>query len=144
MEKIAPLGPVYQAGTLSGSPVAVAAGMASLKLTREAGFYDALGVRTTRLVTGLSAAAREAGVTFSADSIGGMFGVYFSADVPGSFADVMASDREAFNRFFHAMLEAGHYFAPSAFEAGFVSAAHGEAEIDATVAAARQVFAAQK
>ncbi|MBN8443499.1 MAG: glutamate-1-semialdehyde 2,1-aminomutase [Thauera sp.] len=141
MEKIAPLGPVYQAGTLSGSPVAVAAGMASLRLTREAGFYEALAARTERLVTGLCAAARDAGVTFSADSIGGMFGLYFSATVPASFADVMASDRDAFNRFFHAMLDAGHYFAPSAFEAGFVSAAHGDAEIDATVAAARKVFA---
>lgn len=141
MEKIAPLGPVYQAGTLSGSPVAVAAGMASLRLTREAGFYEALAARATRLVTGLSGAAHEAGVVFSADSIGGMFGLYFSAAVPASFADVMASDRDAFNRFFHAMLDAGHYFAPSAFEAGFVSAAHGEAEIDASIAAAREVFA---
>ncbi len=141
MEKIAPLGSVYQAGTLSGSPVAVAAGMVSLKLTREAGFYERLAASTERLVAGLSAAARDAGVTFSADSVGGMFGVYFADKVPASFADVMASDKERFNRFFHAMLEAGHYFAPSAFEAGFVSAAHGEAEIDATVAAARAVFA---
>ncbi|TAH45517.1 MAG: glutamate-1-semialdehyde-2,1-aminomutase [Betaproteobacteria bacterium] len=141
MEKIAPLGPVYQAGTLSGSPVAVAAGMASLKLTREPGFYETLAARALRLVNGLEAAARESGVIFRADSIGGMFGVYFSTAVPASFADVMASDRETFNRFFHAMLEAGHYFAPSAFEAGFVSAAHGEAEIDATVAAAKAVFA---
>jgi glutamate-1-semialdehyde 2,1-aminomutase len=141
MEKIAPLGSVYQAGTLSGSPVAVAAGMVSLKLTREAGFYERLTASTQRLVSGLSAAARDAGVTFSADSVGGMFGVYFAAKVPASFADVMASDKERFNRFFHAMLDAGHYFAPSAFEAGFVSAAHGDAEIDATVAAAREVFA---
>jgi glutamate-1-semialdehyde 2,1-aminomutase len=141
MEKIAPLGSVYQAGTLSGSPVAVAAGMVSLKLTREAGFYERLTASTQRLVSGLSAAARDAGVTFSADSVGGMFGVYFAAEVPASFADVMASDKERFNRFFHAMLNAGHYFAPSAFEAGFVSAAHGDAEIDATVAAAREVFA---
>ncbi len=141
MQKIAPLGPVYQAGTLSGSPVAVAAGMASLRLTRETGFYDTLAATTSRLVAGLSAAAREAGVSFSADSIGGMFGVYFSDAIPASFADVMASDRERFNRFFHAMLEAGHYFAPSAFEAGFVSAAHGEAEIDATIAAAMEIFA---
>ncbi|HRP23741.1 MAG TPA: glutamate-1-semialdehyde 2,1-aminomutase [Thauera sp.] len=141
MEKIAPLGAVYQAGTLSGSPVAVAAGMVSLKLTRAPGFYDTLAVRTQRLVSGLSAAARDAGVSFSADSVGGMFGVYFADKVPASFADVMASDKERFNRFFHAMLDAGHYFAPSAFEAGFVSAAHGEAEIDATVTAAREVFA---
>ena len=141
MEKIAPLGSVYQAGTLSGSPVAVAAGMVSLKLTREAGFYERLTASTQRLVSGLSAAARDAGVTFSADSVGGMFGVYFADQVPASFAQVMASDKDRFNRFFHAMLDAGHYFAPSAFEAGFVSAAHGEAEIDATVAAAREVFA---
>ncbi|AUL99199.1 glutamate-1-semialdehyde-2,1-aminomutase [Rhodocyclaceae bacterium] len=141
MEQIAPLGPVYQAGTLSGSPVAVAAGLASLRLTREPGFYERLSARTRALTDGLSSAAREAGVTFSADALGGMFGVYFSAAVPTSFADVMASDRERFNRFFHAMLEAGHYFAPSAFEAGFVSAAHGEAEIADTVAAARKVFA---
>ena len=141
MEKIAPLGSVYQAGTLSGSPVAVAAGMVSLKLTREAGFYERLTASTQRLISGLSAAARDAGVTFSADSVGGMFGVYFADQVPASFAQVMATDKDRFNRFFHAMLEAGHYFAPSAFEAGFVSAAHGEAEIDATVAAAREVFA---
>ena len=141
MEKIAPLGTVYQAGTLSGSPVAVAAGLVSLQLTRAPGFYDALAARTRRLVDGLSAAAREAGITFAADAVGGMFGVYFAAKVPASFADVMASEQARFNRFFHAMLEAGHYFAPSAFEAGFVSAVHGEAEIDATVAAAREVFA---
>ncbi|CAL96065.1 glutamate-1-semialdehyde 2,1-aminomutase [Azoarcus olearius] len=137
MNCIAPLGPVYQAGTLSGSPVAVAAGLASLRLTQAPGFYDALAARARSLVDGLSGVAREAGVPFSADSIGGMFGIYFSPSVPASFAEVMASDREAFNRFFHAMLDAGHYFAPSAFEAGFVSAAHGEADIQATVAAAR-------
>ncbi|WP_068808804.1 glutamate-1-semialdehyde 2,1-aminomutase [Thauera phenolivorans] len=141
MEKIAPLGPVYQAGTLSGSPVAVAAGLASLKLVRKPGFYEGLGARTQTLVSGLEAAAREAGVRFRADAVGGMFGLYFSADVPASFADVMASERDVFNRFFHEMLDAGHYFAPSAFEAGFVSAAHGEAEIAATVEAARKVFA---
>ncbi|NMG55125.1 glutamate-1-semialdehyde 2,1-aminomutase [Aromatoleum aromaticum] len=141
MEHIAPLGSVYQAGTLSGSPVAVAAGLASLKLLREPGFYENLSARTTQLVTGLAAAATDAGVSFSADAVGGMFGVYFSAAVPKSFADVMASDRDAFNRFFHAMLDAGHYFAPSAFEAGFVSAAHTAADIDETIAAAREVFA---
>ncbi|NMG16528.1 glutamate-1-semialdehyde 2,1-aminomutase [Aromatoleum bremense] len=141
MEHIAPLGSVYQAGTLSGSPVAVAAGLASLKLLREPGFYENLSARTTQLVTGLAAAATDAGVSFSADAVGGMFGVYFSAAVPKSFADVMASDRDAFNRFFHAMLDAGHYFAPSAFEAGFVSAAHTAADIDETIAAARTVFA---
>ncbi len=141
MEKIAPLGAVYQAGTLSGSPVAVAAGLASLKLIGEPGFYEALTVRTAALATGLADVARVAGVRFCADAVGGMFGVYFSDAVPASFAGVMASDRDAFNRFFHAMLEAGHYFAPSAFEAGFVSAAHTEADIAATVDAARAVFA---
>ena len=140
MNHIAPLGSVYQAGTLSGSPVAVAAGLASLKLVREPGFYDTLAARATQLVDGLSAAAREAGVTFCADSVGGMFGLYFAQGVPRSYTEVMASDRDTFNRFFHAMLEAGHYFAPSAFEAGFVSAAHTAADIDATVAAARKVF----
>ncbi|SIR23492.1 glutamate-1-semialdehyde 2,1-aminomutase [Aromatoleum tolulyticum] len=140
MNHIAPLGSVYQAGTLSGSPVAVAAGLASLKLVREPGFYDTLAARATQLVDGLSAAAREASVTFCADSVGGMFGLYFAQGVPRSYTEVMASDRDTFNRFFHAMLEAGHYFAPSAFEAGFVSAAHTAADIDATVAAARKVF----
>ncbi len=144
MEKIAPLGAVYQAGTLSGSPVAVAAGLASLKLIGEPGFYEALTARTAALATGLADAARAAGVRFCADAVGGMFGVYFSDAPPASFADVMASDRDAFNRFFHAMLEAGHYFAPSAFEAGFVSAAHTDADIAATVAAAAGIFRAGK
>ncbi|WP_018987976.1 glutamate-1-semialdehyde 2,1-aminomutase [Aromatoleum toluclasticum] len=140
MNHIAPLGSVYQAGTLSGSPVAVAAGLASLKLVREPGFYDKLAARATQLVEGLSAAALDAGVSFCADSVGGMFGLYFAARVPRSYTEVMASDRDTFNRFFHAMLEAGHYFAPSAFEAGFVSAAHTAADIEATIAAAREVF----
>ncbi|HJV28547.1 MAG TPA: glutamate-1-semialdehyde 2,1-aminomutase [Aromatoleum sp.] len=141
MQQIAPLGPVYQAGTLSGSPVAVAAGIASLKLIREAGFYDTLAARTKQLADGLNEAARATGVTFCADSIGGMFGLYFSAAVPRSFNEVMGSDREAFNRFFHAMLDEGHFFAPSAFEAGFLSVAHTEADVAATVDAARKVFA---
>ncbi|AYH45380.1 glutamate-1-semialdehyde 2,1-aminomutase [Azoarcus sp. DN11] len=142
MNHIAPLGAVYQAGTLSGSPVAVAAGLASLKLVREPGFHDNLAARASQLVEGLSAAARDAGVTFCADSVGGMFGLYFAPRVPRSYTEVMASDRDTFNRFFHAMLEAGHYFAPSAFEAGFVSAAHTAADVDATIAAAQKVFAA--
>ncbi|WP_230970951.1 glutamate-1-semialdehyde 2,1-aminomutase [Nitrogeniibacter aestuarii] len=141
MEKIAPLGPVYQAGTLSGSPVAVAAGLASLKLVRQAGFYEQLADRARQLTEGLSAVARQHGVAFCAQSVGGMFGLYFSEEPPQGFADVMASDRERFNRFFHAMLEHGHYFAPSAFEAGFVSAAHTVEDIDATICAAEQVFA---
>jgi glutamate-1-semialdehyde 2,1-aminomutase len=112
-----------------------------LKLVREPGFYEALAARTRALVDGLQAAARAAGVSFSAEAVGGMFGLYFSPQSPRGYADVMASDREAFNRFFHAMLEAGHYFAPSAFEAGFVSAAHTDDDIAATVEAARKVFA---
>lgn len=142
MEAVAPLGSVYQAGTLSGSPVAVAAGLAALKLLSVPGFYDTLSARSMALTDGLAAAAREAGVTFCADAVGGMFGVYFSAAVPRSFAQVTACDRDAFNRFFHAMLDAGHYFAPSAFEAGFVSLAHTPEDIDATLAAARTAFAA--
>ncbi len=141
MEKIAPLGPVYQAGTLSGNPVAVAAGLVTLKATRAPGFYDSLAARTKQLTDGLSAAAKKHGVTFCAQSVGGMFGLYFSATPPTSFAEVMQCDKEAFNRFFHAMLEAGHYLAPSAFEAGFVSAAHTEADIATTIAAAEAIFA---
>lgn len=141
MEKIAPLGPVYQAGTLSGNPVAVAAGLVTLKATRAPGFYDSLAARTKQLTDGLTAAAKKHGVTFCAQSVGGMFGLYFSATPPTSFAEVMQCDKEAFNRFFHAMLEAGHYLAPSAFEAGFVSTAHTEADIAATIAAAEAIFA---
>ncbi|WP_018608541.1 glutamate-1-semialdehyde 2,1-aminomutase [Uliginosibacterium gangwonense] len=144
MEKIAPLGSVYQAGTLSGSPVAVAAGLATLRLIRRPGFYDALVAQTSALVSGLSDAAAKHGVAFSAQSVGAMFGLYFSAQVPTNFAEVMASDRERFNHFFHAMLEAGHYLAPSAFEAGFVSAAHDQAVIATTVAAAKAAFAQLK
>jgi glutamate-1-semialdehyde 2,1-aminomutase len=142
MQCIAPLGPVYQAGTLSGNPVAVAAGLATLRLVQAPGFYEQLAQTTRALVEGLTAAARGVGVAFSADAVGAMFGVFFSNRPPASFAEVMASDRTAFNRFFHAMLREGVYFAPSAFEAGFVSAAHGAAEIEQTVAAAHKVFAA--
>mgnify|MGYP001076061500 FL=1 len=141
MAKLAPNGPVYQAGTLSGNPVAVAAGLVTVKKVTAPGFFDALGARTQRLVDCLVAAARDAGVVFSAQSVGGMFGVYFSAKCPTSYAEVMACDKEAFNRFFHMMLLEGVYLAPSAFEAGFVSAAHTDADIDATVAAAAKVFA---
>ena len=142
MAKIAPQGPVYQAGTLSGNPLSVAAGLATLKLIQAPGFYPALAAKTKRLVDGLAAAAANAGVVFSAQAVGGMFGLYFRAAPPGSYAEALQCDREAFNRFFHAMLAAGHYFAPAAFEAGFVSAAHSEADIDATVAAATAHFAA--
>jgi glutamate-1-semialdehyde 2,1-aminomutase len=140
MEKLAPLGPVYQAGTLSGNPVAVAAGLATLKLVEEKGFIEKVESTTRKLVEGLAAEARQAGVTFSAQSIGSMFGVYFRAAPPRSFAEVMQCDRERFNLFFHAMLEQGVYLAPSAYEAGFVSAAHGAADLDATFAAAKAAF----
>ncbi|MDE2002616.1 MAG: glutamate-1-semialdehyde 2,1-aminomutase [Betaproteobacteria bacterium] len=140
MEKIAPLGPVYQAGTLSGNPVAVAAGLATLAATGGPGFYDRLAKSTRALTDGLVAAAKRAGIPFCAQSLGGMFGLYFAAAVPDTYDAVMACDRERFNRFFHAMLDAGIYLAPSAYEAGFVSAAHGEAEIAATVAAADAAF----
>ena len=141
MEKIAPLGPVYQAGTLSGNPVAVAAGLATLAVTEEPGFYDRLGARTLAFVDGLTIAAQDAGVAFCAQSVGGMFGLYFSDRVPDSYASVMACDKERFNRFFHAMLDAGVYLAPSAFEAGFVSAAHSDDDVAATIAAASKAFA---
>jgi glutamate-1-semialdehyde 2,1-aminomutase len=141
MDYLAPIGPVYQAGTLSGNPVAVAAGLATLKATRAPGFYESLTARTLSLVEGLAKAAGETNETFSAVSVGGMFGVYFSAMPPRTYAEVMACDKDRFNRFFHAMILEGVYLAPSAFEAGFVSAAHGEAEISATIEAAKRAFA---
>ncbi|OGT15465.1 MAG: glutamate-1-semialdehyde-2,1-aminomutase [Gallionellales bacterium RIFOXYB12_FULL_54_9] len=144
MQCLAPLGSVYQAGTLSGNPVAVAAGMATLKLVQEAGFYENLAKLATQLTTGLTAAAKKHSIPFCAQSVGGMFGLYFSEAIPTSYAEVMSCDKDAFNRFFHAMLEAGVYLAPSAFEAGFVSSAHTEADIDATIAAAEAIFAVWK
>src|ERR671912_2019577 len=143
MQRLAPLGNVYQAGTLSGNPVAVACGLATLNETARPGFYDELGKRTKTLVDLLIAAAKSSspGLAFSGDSVGGMFGIYFAAAVPVRYADVMACDIERFKRFFHAMLERGVYLAPSAYEAGFVSMAHDDAVIDATVATAQQAFA---
>ncbi|HIU83941.1 MAG TPA: glutamate-1-semialdehyde 2,1-aminomutase, partial [Candidatus Aphodousia gallistercoris] len=141
MEKIAPCGPVYQAGTLSGNPVAVACGLATLKQIQREGFYEQLSAQTTRLMQGLKAAARDAGVAFTAQSIGGMFGIYFLEEVPHGFADVMKSDTRRFSVFFHEMLNQGVHLAPSVFEAGFVSIAHDDAVIDETIEAARKAFA---
>ena len=140
MQAIAPLGPVYQAGTLSGNPVALAAGLATLKLVQAAGFYDKLGATTHALCEALTAAARAAGIAFSAHHVGGMFGVYFRDAGPQSYQEVMQCDVATFNRFFHAMLAEGVYLAPSAFEAGFVSSAHGTAEVEKTAAAAARAF----
>ncbi|RKP50776.1 glutamate-1-semialdehyde 2,1-aminomutase [Trinickia fusca] len=142
MAHLAPEGGVYQAGTLSGNPIAVAAGLKTLELIQAPGFYERLSAQTARLTNGLAACARDARVPFSADAIGGMFGLYFNETVPASFADVSRSDIPRFNTFFHKMLDAGVYFAPSAYEAGFVSSAHDDAVIDATLAAARDAFAA--
>jgi glutamate-1-semialdehyde 2,1-aminomutase len=142
MQCLAPVGPVYQAGTLSGNPVAVAAGMATLQLIQAPGFHDRLAAATHQLCSGLAEAAQARRIPFSARNVGGMFGLYFRETPPTSYAEVMQCDKDAFNRFFHAMLAEGIYFAPSAYEAGFVSAAHGATEIDRTVKAAAKVFAA--
>jgi glutamate-1-semialdehyde 2,1-aminomutase len=141
MAHLAPLGAVYQAGTLSGNPVAVTAGLATLELVSKPGFYEALGMTTKALISGLSQVASDAGFAFSGASEGGMFGLFFRATPPKSFAEVMESDKDKFNLFFHAMLKRGVYLAPSAFEAGFVSAAHTQNDIDQTVAMAREAFA---
>jgi glutamate-1-semialdehyde 2,1-aminomutase len=141
MEKLAPLGPVYQAGTLSGNPVAVAAGLATLRVVETKGFTERVEATTRSLVEGLRDEARKARVEFAAQSVGSMFGLYFRSAPPQSFAEVMQCDRERFNRFFHAMLERGVYLAPSAYEAGFVSGAHGADEVRATLAAAGEAFA---
>jgi glutamate-1-semialdehyde 2,1-aminomutase len=144
MQKIAPLGPVYQAGTLSGNPVAVAAGLATLKLISAPGFYEKLSATASDLVNGMMQVAKAVGQEFSAQSVGGMFGLYFRSAPPETYAQVMECDREKFNIFFHAMLEQGISIAPSAFEAGFVSSAHGPIEIKETLEAARTAFTPQK
>ncbi len=141
MQQIAPSGPIYQAGTLSGNPVAMAAGLATLGRLGEAGFYQRLEASTRRLCQGLEAAARAAGIAFHSNHVCGMFGLFFSAQPVTTYAQAIACDRERFKRFFHGMLERGFYFAPSAFEAGFLSAAHDDAIIDATIEAAASVFA---
>jgi len=142
MAKIAPLGPVYQAGTLSGNPLAVAAGIATLRKLQAPGFYERLAGTTRSLCEALAAAARRHGIPFSAQAIGGMFGLYFRGAPPSTYSEVLECDKEAFNRFFHAMLDAGVYLAPSAYEAGFVSAAHSNADLAATAAAADSTFKA--
>ncbi len=140
MEMMAPLGPVYQAGTLSGNPIAMAAGLATLDLIVEPGFFDRLGAGCARLVEGLNAAAREAGVAFCAQHRGGLAGIYMLAKPPTGFAEVQAQDVERFKRFYHRMLDEGVYLPPSPVEAFFFSAAHTDADVDATVAAARRAL----
>ena len=140
MSQLAPLGPVYQAGTLSGNPVATACGLATLKEISKPGFFEGLSSKTRSLVRGLEGAARDAGVALVGDSEGGMFGFFFATELPQNYGVVMGTDKERFNRFFHAMLDRGVYLAPALYEAGFVSAAHTAADIEATVEAARQAL----
>jgi glutamate-1-semialdehyde 2,1-aminomutase len=140
MEQLAPLGPVYQAGTLSGNPVATACGLATLHEIRKPGFYDALGAKTRKLMASLKGAADRAGVPFSVDSEGGMFGFFLFDRLPQNYATVMTTDNKRFNTLFHGMLERGVYFAPALYEAGFMSAAHTDEDIAATVHAAEEVF----
>ena len=140
MRQLAPLGPVYQAGTLSGNPVATACGLATLKEISRPGYFDALAARTRSLVDGLAGAAREAGVPMVCDSEGGMFGFFFADSLPQNYTDTMATDKDRFNRFFHAMLEQGVYLAPALYEAGFVSSAHSADDVAATVAAAARAL----
>ena len=140
MEKLSPLGPVYQAGTLSGNPIATACGLKTLELISRPGFHSELHLKTGHLMQGLKAEADEAGIPFSIDWQGGLFGFYLLPELPTSYAAVMKTDGKLFNKFYHGMLERGHYFAPALYEAGFVSMAHSEADIDRTIEAAREVF----
>ncbi len=141
MEQMAPLGAVYQAGTLSGNPIATACGLATLREISKLGFYEALAVQTQKLVAGLKGAADAAGVPFSGDSEGGMFGFFLFPELPQNYAKVMTTDAKRFNALFHGMLDRGVYFAPALYEAGFVSASHTEADIAHTVEAAAEIFA---
>lgn len=140
MSQLAPLGPVYQAGTLSGNPVATACGLATLKVISQPNFYADLFTKTKQLTSGLEAAANQAGIDFSTDAQGGMFGFFMMESKPQNYPTVMKTDGAKFNKFFHGMLERGHYFAPALYEAGFVSSAHTEADIAATITAAVEVF----
>ena len=144
MQCLAPVGPVYQAGTLSGNPIAVSAGLATLQIVQTSGFYEKLISSTQQLINGLTDTAKRYKIPFCAQSLGGMFGLYFRESIPSSYTEVMECDRESFNRFFHAMLQEGIYFAPSAFEAGFVSSAHGDMEISKTLQAAEKIFSTWK
>lgn len=140
MQHLAPIGGVYQAGTLSGNPVAVAAGMATLDIIQQPGFYESLTKQTKKLTDGLSTVAKEVGIDFCANAVGGMFGIYFTQSVPTNYAEMMQCDKNRFNTFFHLMLDRGVYLAPSAFEAGFVSAQHDDAIINETLRCAREAF----
>ena len=140
MSKLAPLGAVYQAGTLSGNPVAVAAGLKTLEIVSREGFYECLAGQTQKLMSGLKMAADQAGIPFAVDSVGGMFGFYFTSAVPSSFAEVTQSNIEAFKQFFHAMLDEGVYLAPSAYEAGFTSITHDNAVVEQIINAAQKSF----
>ena len=140
MEQLAPLGPVYQAGTLSGNPVATACGLATLREIAKPGFYDALGARTRALIDGLAGAASAAGVPLCGDTQGGMFGFFLLSQLPQNYPEVLNTDGMRFNTLFHGLLDGGVYIAPALYEAGFVSAAHTEQDIADTVAVARDVF----
>ena len=140
MEKLSPLGPVYQAGTLSGNPIATACGLKTLELISRPGFHADLHLKTGHLMQGLKAEANAAGIPFSVDWQGGLFGFYFLPELPTTYAAVMKTDGKVFNKFYHGMLDRGHYFAPALYEAGFVSAAHTEEDIDRTIEAAKEVF----
>jgi len=142
MNHLAPLGPVYQAGTLSGNPVAMAAGLATLEIIGEDGFHQALGQKAEQLVNGIVTAAADAGIPMTSNQVGGMFGLFFTSQQQVSqFAQVMECNADQFKQFFHLMLDQGIYLAPSAFEAGFISAAHSEADIATTIEAATNAFA---
>ncbi len=140
MECISPLGGVYQAGTLSGNPIAVAAGLKTLEIIQREGFYENLTALTQRLANGIADAAKAHGVEFTADSVGGMFGLYFASHTPQNYADMARSNIDGFKHFFHGMLDRNVAFGPSAYEAGFVSAAHTPELIDETIAVAHEVF----
>lgn len=144
MDHLAPLGSVYQAGTLSGNPIAVAAGLATLELIQASGFYENLTLMTQELITGLSRVAHKHGIQFVGDSVGAMFGFYFTDIVPSTYKEVVTANQEQFKRFFHSMLKHGVYFAPSMFEAGFICSSHDKSVIDKTIEIADQVFATMK